>query len=284
MDRGLAAELETMLTGFPGRVCLAACDLQSGKRVQLRAGEQCPTASVIKLPILVHALLCVEEGTLSLNQPVPLRAEDITPGSGILNNLQPGITLTLLDTLRLMTVLSDNTATNQVIDLVGIEPVNTRMQQLGLSRTRLNRRAYAPNDPACAWSRRFGLGVSTAGDQMRLLQMLHRRQVGNEETSCLALEILSRQQYRNGIPRCLPSGVGFAGKSGAVDHVRNDVGIVHLPNGRDVAVAVFCSRIPFVLWTEENPGLKAIGAAARLIVQRWHPDINLPQPGWEPNL
>lgn len=282
MKDALTAELTDLVSTFPGRVCIAARDLKSRRVVRVRAGERCPTASVIKLPILVHTLLCVEEGTLDLKQPVVLKAEDKTPGSGILTQLEPGVTLPLLDVLRLMTVLSDNTATNQVIDLVGVEPVNRRMHALGLTKTALHRKVYAQGDPVSESNRKYGLGVTSPEDQMVLLIKLHRHKIGTNETCDLALSILAKQQYRNCIPRWLPSGVKFLGKSGAVDRVRNDVGIVTLQNGAEVAIAVFCKEIEPILWTEENPGVKAIGEIARRIVRHWHPDVELPASGWEP--
>lgn len=256
---------------FEGEISLAARDLRTGRTVERAPARRCPTASVIKLPILVHVLLLEHEGLLSLDTPVVLRDADRTPGSGILTQLSAGLTLPLRDACVLMIALSDNTATNLVLDRVGIEPVNERMAALGLRDTRLFRKVFATGTPTCEENRRYGLGMTTPRDMMKLLTMIHagHPELGGMATCARIRDILARQQYREAIPRYLPSDCKFAGKSGAIDAVRNDVGFVTSSDGGDIALAIFCQKMPRPLWTADNPGHLAIGRLARALVDHF---------------
>lgn len=262
----LLAAIDEVATGFDGCIALAARELTGGASVAYHADRKCPTASVIKLPILVHVLLLAREGLLGLDEPLTLRDADKVPGSGILTRLTAGLTLSVRDACTLMVALSDNTATNLLIDRVGVHPVNERMRALGLAETTLHRKVFSQGPPVSASNRRYGLGVTTPREMMRLLRLLHEDRVGDAATCALARKILGTQQATDGIPRMLPRGCAFEGKGGAVDAVRNDVGIVTLPNGRAVAMGIFCSRMPAPLWTADNPGLLVIARLARMVV------------------
>src|SRR5262245_48533320 len=122
-----------ILARFEGVISLAARDLKTGATVAYRSDCKCPTASVIKLPLLVHALLLARECALSLEETITLRVEDKVGGSGILKDLSAGLTVSVQDVCTLMIALSDNTATNLLIDRLGIEGVNRRMEALGCS-------------------------------------------------------------------------------------------------------------------------------------------------------
>ena len=99
--------------------------------------------------------------------------------------------------------------------------------------------------------------------------MIHAGQIGDAETSHTIRSILAKQHYRDAIPRYLPAGCKFEGKSGATDHVRNDAGIVTTEDGLEIAMAIFVSEIPDVLWTADNPGQLAIARLAKLIVEHF---------------
>jgi len=248
---------------FSGRISFALKDLQSRRTLLLHPKRRCPTASVIKLPVLIHVMLLAHEGALSLDEPVKLRDGDKKPGSGILQDMTDGLILSLRDACLLMIALSDNTATNLVLDRVGIEQVNLRMAALGCRSTRLFRKVFSDGPPVCRENARYGLGVTTARDMLRLLCLIHAGRIGDSDTTGELRRFLGAQRYRDGIPRFLPPDWTYEGKGGAVDAVRNDVGIVTTPSGRAFAFAVFCDRIPAPLWTADNPGLLAIAKIAR---------------------
>jgi beta-lactamase class A len=268
-EGGIPEELARVVEECPGELCLAAADLSTGRTIELNADRKCATASVIKLPILVHVLLLAEEGVFSLEETVALTNEEKVPGSGILTHLSAGLVLPIRDLCILMTALSDNTATNMLLERVGIAPVNARMRDLGLRETTVFRKAYSPDNPVSPENARYGFGVTTPREMLRLLTELYAGRTGTPETSAAMRAILAKQQHRDGIPRLLPAGCLFEGKSGAVDLVRNDVGLVTLPDGRTFALALFCNGLPAPLWTADNPGTLAIARAARAIIDHY---------------
>lgn len=253
--------------GFAGKIGLAAKHLGSGRTILWHADAKRPTASVIKLPVLVHALMLAHDGRISLDDRVTLDEADKKPGSGVLTHLSDGLTISLRDACMLMIALSDNTATNLVLDRVTIEGVNERMACLGLRDTRIFRKVYSDGPPVCAENARYGLGVTTARDMMRLLALIHGGVVGGAPVGVEARRYLAAQMYRDGIPRMLPAEWTYEGKTGAVDAVRNDVGLLTGPGGDVIAVAVLCSNMPTPLWTADNPGLLTIARLARLVVE-----------------
>ena len=235
-------------------------DLQTGDTRRYHADDKCKTASVIKLPILVHVALCVQEGSLSWDEKLILTDEEKVDGSGVLTQLTAGLELSLRDVCTLMTVVSDNTGTNMVIERVGVEAINARMRQLNLPVTTCFRKAYSPDTEA---SKAYGLGVTTPNEMLNLLTRLADNKIGDEAVSKDILHILGGQFYRDAIPRLLPEDWKYMGKTGAVDAVRNDVGIVEAPDGRRYALALFCQNLPVVQWTADNSGLLALARMTR---------------------
>lgn len=257
--RTLAEQLERELGA---RLCFAFHDLQSGQRLSYRADEPVATASVIKLPILVHVALEVEGGRLDWGERIALGAAVRAPGTGILKQLGDGLVPSVRDLAVLMTALSDNTATNMLIDRVGIAAVNDRLAALGMAETRLLRRVFAPDTPA---TRPFGLGVTTAHEAAGLLARVARGELDGAAATVVA-ELLAMQQDRAAIPRMLPAGWQYAGKTGSNPDLRADVGILSGPGGRQVVLAAFCAALPRVDWGVDNPGLLAIARLALALV------------------
>lgn len=257
---GLAARLEREAGG---RLAFALHDIGSGERLGHRADEPVPTASVIKLPMLAHIALEAAAGRLDWEARLTLADGVKAPGSGILKELGAGLALSVRDLCALMTALSDNTATNMLIDLIGIEELNAGFRALGLMRTRLLRRAFSPETPA---SRPFGLGVTTAHEMAELLGRIGRRELGDERAAEAILGMLAMQQDRAAIPRLLPAGWQYAGKTGSGDAMRADAGLLVGPGGRRVALAAFCTELPVVDWSPDNAGLLAIARLARALL------------------
>ncbi|MBX0328142.1 class A beta-lactamase-related serine hydrolase [Oscillochloris sp. ZM17-4] len=255
--------VESLAHEAGGQIAFAFHDLQTGIWARHRADERVPTASVIKLPMLVHIALAVDEGALRWDEPITLAEAVKVAGSGILKELGAGLSLSLRDLCLLMTALSDNTATNMLIDRVGIEAINARAQALGMAQTRLLRRAFSPDTPA---SIPFGLGVTTADEMAGLLVKIARRQLGDGAAADTVRDILATQQDRAGIPRMLPEGWAYAGKTGAVEALRADAGVITAPDGRRFVLAAFCASMPIVDWTPDNPGLLAIARLAQALL------------------
>nr|MBA3247664.1 serine hydrolase [Pyrinomonadaceae bacterium] len=197
-----------------------------------------------------------------------LTKEKKAGGSGILFEFGDGLKLTLRDAVNLMIVVSDNTATNLVLDVLTAEAVNARMDGLGLKKTRALRKVFgggvsrAGEDPAL---KPFGLGVSTPREMITLLEKLERGEVVNPAASKEMIELLKRQQDHRGIGRTL-NGVEIGSKAGALDHLRSDVGILYTKRGR-IAMAITCDEMPEVIWTVDNPGYLLLSRLSLLLIE-----------------
>jgi beta-lactamase class A len=220
----LGKRIESIIGGVDGVVGVSIRDLVGGETITVNGDMVFTQASSIKLPILVELFRQAEEGDLDLDQTVSLSEEDITPGSGVLQDLTPGrVTMTLRDVATLMVTVSDNSATNIIIDRVGMENVNGTMARLGLSQTKLQRKMM---DLEAVVADRENL--STPNEQAGLLRMLYEGEILNDTSRDEIFRILSIPKPGH-IRRLLPSDVPIAHKTGGVPGVVVDVGIVFLP-------------------------------------------------------
>jgi beta-lactamase class A len=264
----IQADLDRLLDGFAGRFGLAAENLLTGERLERRGREQFDTASVIKLPILIEALRRVQVGELRLEQRLRMQASHYSEGSGVLKDLQPGVDLSLRDVCTLMVTVSDNVATNMLIDLLGIESVNATMRSLGAEQTVLLRRV------SLDWS--LGpLGLTTPFDCVTLLVGLERGTLLDAQRSAVALDILRRQQVSDFLNRYLPydanrarldpaGSLVIASKSGWTRQQRNDVGLVTAPGVR-YAVALFAEGYPGLPRHPDHPPVLTLQRVSRAI-------------------
>lgn len=274
-----AAELDDAvrreIRGFEGEVCLYARNLATGAAYGVRENERVRTASTIKLPIMAAAFAKVRAGEARWDELITLRDEDKVSGSGVLHEFSGGVKLPLRDLVHIMIVVSDNTATNLVLDRISADAVNGMMDRLGLKETRSLRKVRgdgAQLQAASGWSeaglveenRKYGLGVSTSREMVELLGKLDRGAVVTAEDSREMLAILNRQQFKDGIGRKL-ARYKVASKSGSLDALRSDVGIVTTPKGK-VAMAITVDGLKDVDYTEDNAGLLLIARLAPLLV------------------
>jgi D-alanyl-D-alanine carboxypeptidase (penicillin-binding protein 5/6) len=253
-----------LLEPHAGRVAAAARHLESGAAFAFHASERMPTASLVKLPVMVAAYAAAHAGTVDLSDRLTLAAGDLVPGSTVLDKLSPGASFTLRDATRMMIAASDNTATNLVLGRIGLPSTNALLDRLGLGGIRLNSFVYrrdASLDPDR--SRACGLGCGTAAQFVELLALLHsgeleRRGVVGAGDSAAMLAHLLACEDRSMSPRDLPRGYRVAHKTGLVSGVRTDAGIILGPAG----------PIAFCLLTADNrdrrgPGGEADALAAR---------------------
>lgn len=254
---------EDIESRYEGNLHIHALDLQTGKEWKYREQSVVATASTIKLPILMHAAKCVHDGYLSWDTEVVLNDSDKVGGMGVLQNFRTPHTLTLHDACYLMTAISDNTATNLVIDVLGIENINQFIRAFNISETRLNRKAFSPDNDQ---SRVYGLGQTTASDMLELLKAIYRPEYLPHGVVQDLQWMLVRQTDLVGIPRVLPNGWIYAGKTGRVLDVRGDVGYVKSPDGKEWLLSMFCYGLTSPNWTIENEGLLAIAEATKRIL------------------
>jgi beta-lactamase class A len=275
----LAQRLETLAQKHAGKVALYAKNLATGETVALNAEVPVKTASVIKLGLLVEAFFEVKEGRRHLGDKVVLRDEEKVAGSGVLHFTHGGLELTLEDTLWNMMVFSDNTATNLMIDVLGTRAVNQRLGALGLAGTYLYKKIGRPaTEPMPPDQKQFGLGKSTAAEMGRLVEWLARCELGDRGLCEKMIWMMRNQHYRGMLPRFVesqdtteketPSYV--ASKLGALDQVRNDVGILYTKAG-PIVVAAFTWDNKDARWNDANRAEILIGRMAEEIVRAWSP-------------
>jgi D-alanyl-D-alanine carboxypeptidase (penicillin-binding protein 5/6) len=259
----LDAQIARLVDSHRGQVAVAIKHLRTGKFYGHRENEPMPTASLIKFPVMVTAYQQAEAGDLDLNRLVTLRAEDCVPGSGILTtHFSPGTQISIRDAIRLMIVYSDNTATNLVLDAIGIEATGRLMEQMGMPRSRIHSKVFRGDtsiDPP--QSRRFGLGCTTAMETIRLYEMLHREQLVSKSASLAMLDHLRHCADDAKLVRGLPMGTTLAHKGGATSAVRCDAGLIESPSGPWV-ICVLTSENADRVWNAENAGEKLCAAIA----------------------
>ena len=260
---------------FPGTVSICAKNLDTGRSYGLRENDPVRTASTIKLPIMAAVFSLIERGEVKWTEKLTLTNADKVSGSGVAREFSDGLMMPLHDWVHLMIVLSDNTATNLILDRIGADAVNAYMDKLGLKRTRSMRKIRGDGNDLknpTGWSKaglleenkRFGLGSSTPREMVTLLEMLDRGQLVSPAASKEMLAILGRQQDHGGIARKL-GDMKVANKSGALDHLRSDVGIVYSPLGK-IAIAITCEDIPNIDYGPDNAGLLLISQLTQVLL------------------
>ena len=211
------------LKSYPGKVGFYYRNLVTGETHAFSPDLPFVAASVIKLPVMIEAFRQISEGILSPDLPITLRPEDRKPSCGVISYLHDNVTLTLMDMITVMIIVSDNAATNLLIDLLGMRAVNATLCDLGAVNSRLNRKLFEPE-----LSLRGIQNHVTAGDMGLLLEKLYRGEVVSPKASEKMLSILSHQQLNGKIPFRLHSlGIRIAHKTGEDDGISHDVGIVY---------------------------------------------------------
>jgi beta-lactamase class A len=221
----LQATISGVDRNLDGVLGVAILDLTTGQEYLLHADEVLPTASSIKIAILAELYHQVQQGKIKLGDLYTLQSADLVGGSGVAGALTPGVTrLTTRDVAALMISVSDNSATNIIIDRIGMENVNALLDSLGLTHTRLRRKMM--DVKAAAEGRE---NIATPREMVTLLEDLYRGKVLNKQMTDDFFELLSihKESY---IPRDLPEDLRIANKPGELEGVRNDSGIVFTGN------------------------------------------------------
>lgn len=264
LDRRVRAEVAS----FSGTVSLYAKNLDTGVEYSLDGDEPVRTASTIKLAVMVEAFARVAEGRAKWTDELVLDKSVRYAGSGVLQDLTDGLRLSLRDAVTLMMTVSDNTATNMVLGRLTADSVNERMDSLGLKQTRIMRRVGGGGESRegrVEANKRFGLGRTSPREMVSIIEKLERGEVVSAAVSKEMIELLKREQTKDGIFRGLwkfPS----ATKSGALDALRSNVGIIYHTRGR-IALAVTCDDMPEPDWSPDNPALLLMSRLSEIIVE-----------------
>jgi beta-lactamase class A len=291
----LRARLDALGRRAGGTFAFYINDLRRGQVVRIRDQVSFPAASLIKVPIMLALLERVRLGEAQLTDTMRMTSWHRTGGAGVLQHFHDGLEVTLEDACTAMIVLSDNTATNMVLDAVGIERVNALLDAQGCPRTRLHRYLGKPEMPGPP-----GPSQLVPEELGHLLEEVwkgsrvtgQRPKAGDDRQALLtpelcrrALLFLRRQQHRALAPRLLPEGTVLAHKTGSLDGVRHDAGLIWLPedggaaNSKDpmalpddglpdwepVVFVAMSKDVPDLRWTVENRAEVTVARAMRAV-------------------
>jgi beta-lactamase class A len=248
-------------------VSLFAKNLDNGETYGLNPDERVRTASTIKIAVMIEAFARVAEGKAKWTDEVVLTKEKKVSGSGILAELSDGLKLTLRDAVNLMMMISDNTATNLVLDVLTTDAVNARMESLGFKQIKIMRKvgsggeSTAGKDPE---NKKYGLGMATPREMVLVMEKLERGEVISPAASKEMIELMKREQDRNAIGRSLWN-VPMASKYGALDRLRSAIGILYTKNGK-IAMAISCDDMPETVWSVDNPAYLLMSRLSEVLV------------------
>jgi len=231
----LEAQIQDVDQHLDGVMGVAIEDLNTGEHFLLNEDEVFAQASSIKITVLANLYLQAQQGKLKLTDLYTVQSSDLVPDSDIMGGLTPGVTrITLHDLATMMVAVSDNSATNVLIDRVGMQNVNAMLDSIGLTHTRLRRKMM---DLQAAKKGREN--ISTPREMMTLLDAIYHGKVLNKESTADFFKMLSTNKD-SFIPRDLPADLKVANKPGELEAVRNDSGIVFV-EGRPYVICVMTS-------------------------------------------
>ena len=271
----LRRRLDTIVAAHGGTVAYSIHNLDTGERLERFGDRPFPTASLIKVPILVSLMQQVEAGTLSLTDPVSWSKLDQVGGAGVLHLFRPGGTLALGDIANLMIATSDNSATNLVLDKVGLRQVWTDMEARGLLRTKIFAKVFkrASTTVAIDSSAKYGLGVSTPNEMARLFALIADGKAVSPSADSVMRTMLGENQDMEMLQRGA-GGIAAAHKTGAVDKSRTECTIWPL-RGRVVA-CVFTTDNVDESYLPDAEAHVTMGRMAAAIVAAWKPATRAP--------
>ena len=260
-------QVKALVASFKGKVTLYAKNLDTGETYALNADERVRTASTIKIAVMIEAFARVNEGKAKWTDQVVLTKEKKVSGSGILSELSDGLHLTLRDAVNLMMMLSDNTATNLVLDVLTTDAVNARMESLAFKNIKINRKvmsggeSQAGKDPE---NKKYGLGFATPHEMVLVMEKLERGEIISPAVSKEMIDLMKREQARYAIGRSLWD-LPLASKYGALDRLRSAIGIIYSKKGK-IAMAISCDDMPEIMWSVDNPAYLLMSQLSEVLV------------------
>ena len=263
----LRRTVDSLADAHRGTVGYSITNLETGEHLERRGDETFPTASLIKVPILVALFDLADQRQLALDDPIVLTEIDKVGGAGQLQYLRTPLTMRLWDVAWLMTTLSDNTATNLLLDRIKIRRVWQKMEALGLPHTKVHSgsmtriASVAPDSSA-----KYGLGVTTPNEMATLFQRLVEGRAVSPRADSTMLEILRRNEDDTKLLR-FNYGVRASHKSGDVDQARTDCGVLWLP-ARVIACVMTKDNVDTSYWTDSE-GNAVIGRIGAAITTAW---------------
>lgn len=274
-DTTLQQQLETLAADFPGTAGIAARNLATGAEVRVNADLSFPTASMIKIMVLFELIRQCARGQAQLWERVTLRKADRTLGSGLLLDFDEGANLTLRDLAVMMMAISDNTATNVLIDRLGKHAINAACREAGMARTELRNKI----DFDLIRQSNDNLAVTVPQDFCDFLTALRRNELLPEPHVEQMLGIMRIQKYIEPLRKYLPfdpyafefgkpQEIWVASKTGGLQSCRCEGGLIHTPNA-EWAIVVMCRDFGDAVSAADNKGSAFISHTSKAVFDAW---------------
>ncbi len=260
-DKKLEKQVATLLQGYNGSIGIYVKDLKKGKTISINADTIFPTASMVKIPILIGVMDKVNKGELTFNQNMQYRDSLLYEGVDILGSLRDSATIELSKVVMLMLTMSDNTASLWLQSLAGKGTrINELLDSLGFKNTRVNSRT-----PGRETNRtEFGWGQTTPKEMAVLMEKLVNGEVINKEQSAYMLRLLGRNYWDDYAISQIPSDVFVASKGGAVDKSRSEVLFVN-GNGARYIFCICTKNNKDESWEKDNEAWQLTRKISRLL-------------------
>jgi beta-lactamase class A len=260
--------LDSLANAHHGIVGYAVHNVDTGEHLSLRGDETFPTASLIKVGVLVTLFDLVEKKQISLDDPIRVLKIDKVGGSGLLQYLHDGLEITVGDAAWLMSTVSDNTATNLLLDKVKLRTVWQRMEALGLQHTKIHAESFRRDATSIAMdsSVKYGLGVTTPNEMARLFQMLASGKAVNARADSVMLDILEHNTMNQMLQRYV-AGVAMAHKDGEGDDIRTECALFRLQSR--VVACVLTNKNQDKRWLVDNEAQLTMANMGAAIAGAW---------------
>ena len=263
----LRRALDSIADAHHGVVGYSVIDMETGARLSRRGDETFPTASLIKVAILTTIFDLVAKGQLSLDDPLTVLKIDQVPGSGVAQYFHNGTVLSVRDAVYLMISISDNTATNLLLDRIIIRRVWDKMEALGLHHTKVHSKTFLRNSSvAMDSSVKYGFGVTTPNEMARLFELMAMGKAVNPAADSTMLDILEHNQMGDMLQRFV-NGARAAHKDGETNQVRTECSLWYLRN-RIIACVLTKENVD-TRWVTDNEAELTLRRMGQAIVNAW---------------
>jgi len=263
----LHRSLDSLAAAHHGVVGYSILDLDSGARLSLRGDETFPTASLIKVAILVTLYDLINKGAISPDDPLTVLHIDKVPGSGEVQFLHDGAVITVHDAAWYMSTISDNTATNLLLDRIIIRRVWEKMESLGLPHTKVHSKTFLRiSSVAMDSSEKYGFGVSTPNEMVHLFELLSEGKAVSPKADSTMLDMLEHNEDNTLLQRYL-DGVRAAHKTGAVDDARTECSLFYLRSR--VIACVFTKENKDQRWILDSEPQLTMAKMVAIIARAW---------------
>lgn len=231
-QQALAGKLRQLTKAYKTKVGITFIDLKTGWQFNLNGSKEFPAASVVKVAVMTCAYHLAESGKLDLEEKIKFKESDKVGGAGVLRWMKAGNFHTIRNLIRLMIVLSDNTATKILVDHLGPPTINEYLRSMGLFSTRIADSTMLKEPPEA------NINISTPSDTAQLFLKIAKAEGFSIPSQKETLTLMRNQRYRWGIPRGLPARIIVANKTGHLEGILNDAGIIYTNQGTYV-LAIF---------------------------------------------